>query len=189
MEVKNKRADELGKQIRGEFEIWNHIYHEGANDPFWEDGVNLEITRNHIISYKRECEAELLPEQYPPEYSWELPPVVDRKYMARAEDIKSHAELSLKAYESDVNYQYLKANARRLTEIQKDETCVLNVIGYVIGLQRSIKNVDFVTMRRHEHPEHYQELFLIARKRIESILGSEKILPQGQLSLFDLFEM
>ena len=44
-------------------------------------------------------------------------------------------------------------------------------------------------MRIHECPEYYQESFLNCRERMESILGAEKVLPQGQLSLFDLFEM
>lgn len=185
----NKRADELGKNIRDLFARWNQIYNEGCSDPFWEDGVNLGLVRNHIISYKRQCEEELLPEQYPPEYSQELPPVVDRKYMARADEIKLHAEHSLEVYESDANYQYLKANASRLTEKQKGETSVLNVLGYVIGLRSFIKNGSLVEMRRHECPEYYQESFLNCRERMESILGAEKVLPQGQLSLFDLFEM
>lgn len=185
----NKRADELGKNIRDSFARWNQIYNEGGSDPFWEDGVNLGLVRNHIISYKRQCEEELLPEQYPPEYRQELPPVVDRKYMARADEIKLHAEHSLEVYESDANYQYLKANASRLAEKQKGETSVLNVLGYVIGLRNFIKNGSLVEMRRHERPDYYQESFLNCRKRMESILGAEKVLPQGQLSLFDLFEM
>ena len=114
---------------------------------------------------------------------------MDRKYMARADEIKLHAEHSLEVYESDANYQYLKANASRLAEKQKGETSVLNVLGYVIGLRSFIKNGSLVEMRRHERPDYYQESFLNCRKRMESILGAEKVLPQGQLSLFDLFEM
>ncbi len=185
----NKRADELGKSIQDSFARWKHIYQNGTGDPFWEDGANLELVRNHIIYYKRECEEELIPEQYPPEYYMELPPAVDRLYMARVDEIKEHAVHSLEVYISDANYQYLKENLHRLTEKQKDNIHVLNVLRCVSGLKDSINGGRLVEMRRHENPELYQESFLDCRKRMEAILGAEKVLPQGQLSLFDLFEM
>ena len=185
----NKRAEELGKNIRDSFARWNYIYQNGAGDPLWEDGVNLELVRNHIIYDKRRCEEELLPEQYPPEYHMELPPVVDRLYMARMDEIKEHAAHSLEVYIGDANYQYLKGNLHRLTEKEKDEIHVLNVLGYVTGLKDSINGNRLVEMRRHENPELYQESFRECRERMEAILGTEKVLPQGQLSLFDLFEM
>lgn len=185
----NKRAEELGNYIRESFARWNHIYQNGAEDPLWEDGVNLELVRNHIIYYKRKCEEELLPEQYPSEYHTELPLVVDRLYMARVDEIKEHAAHSLEVYIGDANYQYLKENLYRLTEKQKDEIHVLNVLRYVTELKDSINGDRLVEMRKHENPELYQESFLDCRKRMEAILGAEKVLPQGQLSLFDLFEM
>lgn len=187
--AESKIADELGKYIRDSFARWNHIYQEGAGDPLWEDGVNLSLVRNHIIYEKKQCENKLLPEQYPPEYYLELPPIVDQKYMARSDEIKAHAEHSLEVYVRDVNYQYLKENLHRISEKQKDEIHVLNVLRYVTGLKDSINGDRLVEMRRHENPELYQESFLDCRKRMETILGAEKVLPQGQLSLLDLFEM
>ena len=65
----------------------------------------------------------------------------------------------------------------------------MNVLGYVTGLRSFIKNGSLVEMRRHEHPEHYQESFLMCRQKLEAIIGVEKVLPLGQLTLFDLFEM
>lgn len=185
----NKRTEELGKNIRDSFARWNYIYQNGAGDPFWEDGVNLELVRNHIIYDKRRCEEELLPEQYPPEYHMELPPVVDRLYMARVDEIKEHAAHSLEVYIGDANYQYLKENLHRLTEKQKDAIHVSNVLRYVTGLKDSINGDRLVEMRRHEKPEIYQESFRECREWMEAILGAEKVLPQGQLSLSDLFEM
>ena len=57
-------AEKLGKELRDSYERWNHILQNGAGDPFWEDGLNMNLVRNHIIHYKRQCEAELLPEEY-----------------------------------------------------------------------------------------------------------------------------
>ena len=63
-------AEKLGKELRDSYERWNHILQNGAGDPFWEDGSNMNLVRNHIIYYKRQCEAELLPDEYPEEYFW-----------------------------------------------------------------------------------------------------------------------
>ena len=45
-------AEKLGKELRGSYECWNHILQNGAGDPFWEDGANMNLVRNHIIYYK-----------------------------------------------------------------------------------------------------------------------------------------
>lgn len=46
--------EEYAAQIVREIGHWNYILENGCNDPFWPDGTNLNLTRNHIISYKRE---------------------------------------------------------------------------------------------------------------------------------------
>ena len=77
-----------------------------------------------------------------------------------------------------------------LTEKQKSQISITNVINYVTGLKSFIKNDSLVEMRRHEHPERYLESFHDCRKKVETILNKEpeeKPLPAGQLSLFDLF--
>ena len=34
----------------------NYINENSCNDPFWPDGCNMNLTRNHIISYKNIAE-------------------------------------------------------------------------------------------------------------------------------------
>lgn len=185
----NKIASELGKYIRDSFEHWHYIYQNGAGDPTWEDGYNLNLVRNHIIYYKKQCEDELMPEQYPPEYYSETPPVVDNKYMARTDEIREHAKCSLKEYEEDTDYQFLKKNLNLLTKKERSEICIDNVLGYVYGLRIAIDEDSLVDMRRHERPATYIDSFRRCRKKLEEIIGTEKVLPFGQLSLFDLYEM
>ncbi|MEQ3232286.1 hypothetical protein [Fusicatenibacter saccharivorans] len=63
---------------------WIHINEYGCNDPFWPDGCNMNLTRNHIISYRREIE-EICEETgmaLPEEYFLKVPPEVDNDYMA-----------------------------------------------------------------------------------------------------------
>ena len=70
--------------IEKEQKHWLHLREEGGNDPFWTDGCNMNLTRNHIISYKRqiaeECAETGLP--YPAEYFIPTPPEVDMNFMA-----------------------------------------------------------------------------------------------------------
>lgn len=53
-----QQLDLLCSQIIRERDHWNYINENGCNDPFWPDGCNMNLTRNHIISYKRDI-AEL----------------------------------------------------------------------------------------------------------------------------------
>lgn len=67
-----------------EIATWKHLQGFGGNDPFWADGCNMNLTRNHILSYKREireiCEENNL--ALPEEYYIPTPPEVDNGYMA-----------------------------------------------------------------------------------------------------------
>lgn len=67
-----------------EVAIWKYIQDHGCNDPFWTDGCNMNLTRNHILSYKRQireiCEENNIP--LPEGYYLPTPPEVDDNYMA-----------------------------------------------------------------------------------------------------------
>ena len=86
--MKEKSAEdkvrECRRNIRQEIEHWKDINQNGCNDPFWPDGCNMNLTRNHIISYQRQlreiCTEKQLP--LPDEYYLSLPPEVDMNYMA-----------------------------------------------------------------------------------------------------------
>ena len=84
----NQTAEDKVKEycqcIRREIEHWKAINQNGCNDPFWSDGCNMNLTRNHIIYYQRLireiCTENQLP--FPEEYYFSLPPEVDMNYMA-----------------------------------------------------------------------------------------------------------
>ena len=54
----------------------------GGTDPFWPDGVNMNLCRNHIIYLRKQIEQELKPEYYPEEYCMVIPKEVDPEYQA-----------------------------------------------------------------------------------------------------------
>ncbi len=84
--AKQKTVDELIKLaadgISESLAQWEHIRLMGSRDPFWPDGCNMNLVRNHIIYYKREllelCEGRELPS----EYYLPTPAEVDKDYMA-----------------------------------------------------------------------------------------------------------
>lgn len=78
------RLHTLSEDIVREREHWMYMQKNGCNDPFWSDGVNLNLTRNHII-YDKTVIAEICSETglpFPAEYYIPTPPEVDNNYMA-----------------------------------------------------------------------------------------------------------
>ena len=186
--MKRSRSEEIGVKITEEQKHWDYLYQHGGSDPMWEDGCNLNLIRNHIVYYRRQCEDELQPGEYPAEYYDALPPEVDNKYMARVDEIRKNARSSLTVYLANEDYRYILKNLHRLSDEQKKSVCAVAVIGYAESLKTFIEKDMLVDMRRHENPERYVSSFSECRGKIEMLLGPKKVLPMGQLSLFDLFE-
>ena len=59
-------------QLKERFEHWDDVYANGCSDPFWADGTNLNLIRNHINYYKREIE------ECCAEYSLPVPEIIDK---------------------------------------------------------------------------------------------------------------
>lgn len=112
-----------------------------------------------------------------------------QKYEPRADEIREHARSTLQVYLSDSDYKYLRENISRLTEEQKKQISIVNVLNYVEGLKDAIENDELVWMRRHEEPDIYLDSFRECRARTEKIFKAGRKIPEGQLSIFDLFEV
>ena len=79
-----KQVKSYCEQIRKEISRWKDINQNGCSDPFWPDGCNMNLTRNHII-YAQEQIRKICEENQTPlreEYYFSLPPEVDMNYMA-----------------------------------------------------------------------------------------------------------
>ena len=63
---------------------WVDIYENGCSDPFWADGVNLNLIRNHCLYYvhliTELCEQHSMP--LPDILPFPIPDKVDPDYMA-----------------------------------------------------------------------------------------------------------
>lgn len=169
--MSKKSAPNLDEQLKQEYDRWEYLYTHGGQDPFYSDGCNLELVRNHIIYRKREMEQS---GKLTDAYYRELPPEVDRNYMARADEIRENARKSLEIYKKHPDYLYLVDAIKLLNKRQIEETCISNIIWYVKGLEKYIENDDLIAMRRHEDPERYIDSFPKCREKVEKILGNKK---------------
>lgn len=84
MKRPEQELQELCRHIRQEIENWESINQYGCNDPFWPDGTNMNLTRNHIIYAKYRiteiCAVNKIP--IPEEAYLPVPPKVDEYYMS-----------------------------------------------------------------------------------------------------------
>lgn len=74
----------LRNDIIQEIKHWKYINENGCNDPFWPDGCNMNLVRNHILYYRgsilETCIKNNVP--LPEEYYIPVPPKVSDHYMA-----------------------------------------------------------------------------------------------------------
>ena len=166
------RKEDLGVEIADRIDRWNHLCEFGGKDPTYADGVNMNLVRNHILIAKRKCEKEL-DGDYPQEYYFPTPDVVDPDYMARSAEIEENAKKTLEVYRNHPDYIWLTEKTVEMDEEQIKKTHIRAVMGYVDGLARSIKDKNLIVMRRHEKPETYTESFTECRKKVENILSQQ----------------
>lgn len=78
------KVSECCANIQERVHHWIDIKDNGCHDPFWADGVNMNLTRNHIIYYRKQileiCDSMFIP--LPAEMDIPVPPVVPQNFMA-----------------------------------------------------------------------------------------------------------
>lgn len=178
---KPKNKTDYVKELHDAFERWEHLYHQGGHDPFWSDGTNMNLIRNHISYYKDKIEEIFSTETYPEIYYRELPPEMPQDYIARADEIRESAKLSLSLYKSDSDRLFLEKILNSLSKKNIQNTSILNVLSYKEVLEQAIQNDDLITMRRHENPKYYLQSFAQCVKRIKDIKPPDN----EQISLFE----
>ena len=166
------RKEDLGAEIANRIDRWNHLCEFGGKDPTYADGVNMNSVRNHILIAKQKCEKEL-DGDYPQEYYFPTPGVVDPDYMARSVEIEENAKKTLEVYRNHPDYIWLTEKIGEMDEEQIKKTHIQAVMGYVDVLARSVKDKNLIVMRRHEKSETYTDSFTECRKRAENILSQQ----------------
>ena len=167
--AKKKVQEDYGKSLLESYAQWRHLYENGGQDPGWPDGVNINLVRNHIIYYKKQIDENMTLEGYPEAYHWGLPPLVPSDYMARPDEIREAARVSLARYLADPDYQFLCARVDSLDPKQANKISIHNVIGYAAGLETAIQKDDLVTMRRHRIADSYLSSFVSCAQRVRDL--------------------
>lgn len=189
--AKKKEKVDHRAELERSYKQWEYLKVYGGSDPFYADGSNMNLVRNHIIYHKEKLKEQYGTdrEKYPEIYYRELPPEVSDSYMAGAGEIRGKAREALEQYISDPDFRYLLANKDLLTEKEAKEISLYNVIGYASGLARAIKDGDLITMRRHAgRPEGYLESFSVCAKRMKQIMEDKKKAP-GQMEENEQFSL
>ncbi len=164
---KRGQQTDYAAELEKEYARWDEVFTKGGSDPFWTDGVNLELTRNRILSYKQQLEnQENLLFGLPDIYYRETPPEVDCNYMARPDEIRENARKAMEIIDADENLKFVRKQAPSLSEAQLKQFCIATIINYAENLRRAIAEDDLVIMRRYEHPDSYLESFESAAMRI-----------------------
>ena len=103
---KKKEKENLAEEMADSFQRWESLMEHGGSDPFYADGTNMNLVRNHIMYYKNRMVEEYGRdyEKYPEIFYREVPPKVNEDYMARAGEIKDGAAQALEYYISDPNF-------------------------------------------------------------------------------------
>jgi hypothetical protein len=154
-----KQQEDYAAALQQDHDRWEEIYTRGGSDPFSSDGVNLWLVRNHIMNDRRKIEETMQPDDYPDIYFKEIPPEVDKGYMARADEIRAAAKQSLSVYKADSAYQYIRRHRNDFSSKTQKKLYSDNVLNYVTGLECAIAEDDLITMRRHERPDSYLKSF------------------------------
>ena len=166
MSRKNHEPD-YASVLESSYAEWDNLFTEGGSDPFYTDGVNLELVRNHIIYYKEQLakqENSLI--GLPDAYYRELPPKIDPNYMARPNEIRENARKAMERIDADENLKFVREQSASLSEKQLKQFCIPTIINYAENLRRAIAEDDLVIMRRYENPERFLESFESAAMKI-----------------------
>ena len=168
MSRKNHETD-YATALENEYARWDELFTKGGSDPFWTDGSNLSLVRNHILYYKEQLEKqENSLFGLPDIYYRETPPEVDCDYMARPDEIRENARKAMEIIDADENLKFVREQAPTLSEAQLKQFCIAAIINYAENLRRAIAADDLIIMRRYEHLDGYLESFESAAIKIRN---------------------
>ncbi len=183
MKQRKVSLEELVANCEKEYSRWDEIYSNGCRDPCWADGCNLNLVRNHIISYRKQIESYCAEKsvEKPPILLRELPPKLSNDYMVKAEQIREGVRKFLTKIEQMPDFIQLRECQLGLSPQSRSQCGSQYVMQWVDRLRYAIENDKLVIMRLHLWQA--EEIYA----RISEVWAKANTLPQEtfQLSLFD----
>ena len=182
---KRKQETDYAAELENSFARWEELFTKGGSDPFWTDGVDLNLVRGHIIYYKQQLEKqENSLFGLPDIYYRETPSEVDYNYMTRPDEIRENAQNAMETINADENLHFIREQYPTLSEQQIKQWHITAVINYADNLRRAIHEDDLVIMRRYKDPTRFLESFEAAAKQIQMPESCQKI--NGSLTACDV---
>lgn len=180
--AKRKDTTDYVRELENSFCIWERLKEYGGSDPFYSDGVNMNLVRNHISYYKAKIE-ETIPEgEYPEIYYKETPPIVSSDYMARNDEIRRNAQKTLALFECNDDLKLIRRKLVSMDEKFLKLIGAQSVSEFEQTLRCAIAEDDLVTMRRFEKSESRMESIKRCAEKIREYVPPKN----SQITLFDL---
>ena len=174
--MSRKHETDYAAELENDYARWDELFAKGGSDPFWADGVNLNLVRNHILYDKEQLEKqENSLFDLPDVYYRETPPEVDSDYMARPDEIRENAHKAMGIIDADENLKFVLEQSESLSEQQIKQWCITAIINYAENLRRAIAADDLIIMRLYEHPDSYLESFESAAIKIRNPESTRRI--------------
>lgn len=200
---REKELIRLAKELDRSFMRWDNLFRNGGSDPNWPDGMGLNLTRGHIISYKKDIEkivremdseTSLFGTEFPDIYYRETPPEVPGDLMVKADEIRRRAEEQLALYEQDPNFQYCLENHKKVfgngeTKTTKAAGLSIWPIAAMGKYRKSFESGDLVAMRRDFYGSYEEKAARWAEyaQAIKAFLEADHTLDDNTL-VCDVFE-
>lgn len=109
-----KKIKQLSEYIESEIQHWKDIKEHGCNDPFWCDGCNMNLIRNHILYSKKQISDICIENkiEIPDIMGVPTPPEVSNAYMA---DLKCDRAKKFKLYRQNVSHNKVEYDEVQLS--------------------------------------------------------------------------
>ena len=164
-----EKREKLIKNLKQDYARWNDIYENGCSDPSWEDGINLNLVRAHILINKNTLREICADEELPELYFKEEPPIVDGAYMARKEEILQKAKEYYETCINEDSWKQIEEIAPHLDPNNSEHRKILSSYSRITHLKKSIDNLDYLAMRNHQDPTYEIELLRKKAAEIENL--------------------
>ncbi len=181
-----KLSKKLGTDICDRWKRYEDLRMHGGSDPFWTDGVNMNLCRNQIMYLRKRVEEELELDSYPEEYFMGIPEEVNDNYMTDPDGIRNKAVAALEVLKENQDFRYMRGKLGK--DLSKEAGQCMNPVQYVLGMEEAIRRDDLLAMRRCQDPGYYVKYLRESRKKLDEILksaNSEPELQEGQLTIWD----
>ncbi len=180
--AKKSRKDpieELYAELEQAYEHWQYLYENGGSDPFWPDGVNLNLVRNHILYYKGEIQKIPGAEQREILLR-DIPKEVSNGYMADPQGILQRAESALRKIKENPDFCYIREHISYMNPETVERMHLNAMMQRLSALECAIRENDYVTMRRILQVSYEDDYYAEKAEAIRNLQPEEN----EQLSLF-----